>query len=355
MSEINENIIIRFLMGEATEKEAKQIFDWKNINSENRKTFREIETAFNTSEIMLNPEEFDKNSAYLRIRELLQSEKESKIRKIDIKQLLKYAATIIIAIGLTWFTQSYFNERRFESNQTVETPTGARSLVTLEDGTKIWLNANSKLTYPTHFNKNQRIVKLEGEGYFDVAKDKTCPFKVETSDLSINVLGTVFNLKSYPDEGFIETTLIEGKIILNKSMKNKSEKEILELKPHQKALFIKREGLLLDDQLLAANIPASEREKRSKEKLIVEKDVKTGLVAAWKDNKMIFEDETFESIAVRLQRRYGAEIRFADVEVKDYRYSGIFEEISIEQALIALQFASYFNFEINKNIITIKK
>lgn len=361
MSMINENIIIRFLSGQATEKEAQEILRWKNNNEENKRTFREIEVAYNTSEIVMNPEKFDAPAAYPKILSKLKGNKVIFIRNNRLKQFAGYAATAVIAIGLTWGIQKYFliGNESWQTAQTiyqsVETPAGAKSLVTLEDGTKIWLNAKSKLKYPTHFVNDQREVQLEGEGYFDVAKDKSRPFKVKTSDLSINVLGTVFNLKSYSEEGLIETTLIEGKIVLNKLTGGNKEKKILELEPSQQATFIKKEGFLLKDEAVAADIPSNEINHRSKDKLIVTKNVDTYAITAWTDNKIIFKNETFESIAVRLERRYGAKITFEDEVVKGYRFSGIFEEISINQALKALQFASAFNFRIEQDKIYIHK
>lgn len=360
MNKVNENTIIKFLSGQSTEEEARKILDWKNSNEENRKTFREIEVAYNTTEIVMDPEKFDQSSAYREIRPKLKGDKVIYIHKNRLKQFAGYAATALIAIGITWLTQKYLSIGNEASQtaqtifQSVETPAGAKSLITLEDGTKIWLNAKSKLTYPTHFINDQREVRLEGEGYFDVAKDKSRPFKVKTSNLSIHVLGTVFNLKSYAEEGLVETTLVEGKIILNKILDGNKENEILELKPSQQATFIKKEGTLLKDEADAANIPPNELYRRSKEKLVV-KRVDTDAITAWKDNKMIFKNETFESIAVKLERRYDAKITFEDEIVKGYRFSGIFEEISINQALRALQFASSFNFKIEQDKIYIKK
>ena len=358
-----ENKIIRYLSGEASNKEAEEILMWKNSNPENKKIFKEIEIALNTSQIVINPEKYSSPKAYEKLEKKMRGNNSFPFN--DFRRFLSYAATAVIAIGLTWFTQKYFEEKPLVKPtqqvaeetffQSVETPAGARSLVTLEDGTKIWLNSNSKLTYPTHFNGSQRIVHLEGEGYFDVAKDKTWPFKVETSDLSINVLGTVFNLKSYPNEGLIETTLIEGEITLNKIVNDNNEQEILKLKPKQKATFIKKEGILLKDEIYAANIPKNEKIQRKKERLVLNEDVDAEPIVAWKDNEMIFKNETFESIAVSLERRYGVKMKFENDGVKEYRFSGVFDEISIDQALQALQFASPFHYQIDQKFIMIKK
>ncbi len=360
MKSLMEEAIIRYLSGNATDEEAREILTWKKQNTKNRQFYKEIEIAFNTTEINLNPDNYNASTVYSEINSILNNKVISFRRRI-VKRVAGYAASVVITVGLTLVTQNYLINKEVtpvalaSTSQTIETPAGAKSIVTLEDGTKIWLNANSKLTYPTHFERDQRIVQLEGEGYFVVSKDKTCPFTVKTSDLSIDVLGTTFNVKSYPEEGLIETTLIEGEITLNKLNNNEEEKEILKLKPSQKATFIKKEGRLLADEIFAAEIPTNQIKQRTKEKLIIDENVEAERLVAWKDNKMIFVNETFESIAVELERRYGAKIKFQDKEVKKYRFSGAFEEISIDQALNALQFASSFKFEVDQDLITIKK
>jgi ferric-dicitrate binding protein FerR (iron transport regulator) len=358
---INEDIIIKFLSGQATGEEAQEILRWKNLDEENRKTFREIEVAWNTSEIVMNPEKFDAATVLPQIRSKLKRDKVLFIGKNRLKQLTGYAATAIIAITLTWFAQNYSSTKHGSSQtvqaiyQSVETPAGAKSLVTLEDGTRIWLNAKSKLTYPAYFVNNIREVELEGEGYFDVAKDKSRPFRVKTSDLTVQVLGTVFNLKSYPEEGMIKATLVEGKIALNKFTDGNLEQEFLELKLNQQAMFIKKEGFLTKDEAVAAGIPLNEIHHRSKEKLIVDENIDPDEITAWKENKLIFKNETFESIAVKLERRYDAKIVFKDEAVRNYRFSGTFTEISITEALRALQFTSDFNFKIEQHTIFIRR
>lgn len=359
MTKINENNIIKFLSGQASLEEANKILHWKNSNDENKKTYKEIEAAFNTSEIVMNPEKFDAFGAYSIVKLKLQKSKVVSFRRSKLKQFVGYAATAIIAIGLTWFSQKHFLAedvpmQAAEAYQSVETPSGAKSLITLEDGTKIWLNAKSKLTYPAHFVDNKRVVTLEGEGYFEVAKDKSRPFEVKTSNLNIQVLGTVFNLKSYPEEGLVETTLIEGRVALNK-ITNEKEQEIYQLKPNQQALFIKKEGFLTTNEMAAANLSNDESNTRSSEKLVVNDIVDIDAVTAWKDGNMIFKNETFESIAIKLERRYNAKIVFQDEAVKSYRFSGKFDEISIEQALKALQFASTFSYKIEQDKIIIKE
>lgn len=356
-----EDMIVKFLSGQAAEEEALEVMRWKNSNEENRKTFREIEIAYNTAEIVTDPEKFDTSAAYSGLRSKLKRDSEAFVPVRRLKQLSGYAAIAVLSVGLTWFAHDYLSSGKGRQRtpdatyQSVETPAGAKSLVTLEDGTRVWLNAKSKLVYPARFSGKNREVQLEGEGYFDVAKNPSKPFTVKTSHLAVRVLGTVFNLKAYPEEGRIEATLLEGKITLNRFNNGSQEKQLLQLDPNEQATFIKREGFLTEDAARAANIPLNEVNQRSKEYLMVAEHVDPDAVTAWKDDKLIFKNETFESIALKLERRYDAKIVFGDEAVKNYRFSGIFTEISINEALKALQFTSGFSFEIEHHTIMIRR
>lgn len=173
-------------------------------------------------------------------------------------------------------------------------PKGGEYNLTLSDGTKIWLNSNSKLKYPTRFTGKQRIVELEGEAYFDVSKNKDFPFVVKMNDIQIKVLGTSFNVNAYSDEDEIITTLVEGKV------------EVSDLLREQKEI------LTPNDQY-CINI-----HNGNYRKTIVDTDIFT----AWKDGRFVFNNEKLEDIMVRLSRWYNVEIFFQNNESKSIRFSG---------------------------------
>src|SRR5690606_13344215 len=103
---------------------------------------------------------------------------------------------------------------------TLNTPRGGQYRVTLSDGTEVWLNAASTLKYPTKFDREERIVELEGEGYFEVARDTKRPFKVRSAAQEVEVLGTQFNVSAYPDDADAQTTLVNGAVqIVNSQSK----------------------------------------------------------------------------------------------------------------------------------------
>lgn len=229
-------------------------------------------------------------------------------------------------------------------------PLGEKSQLTLSDGTKIWVNAGSTLRFPNHFGGKLREVWLNGEAFFDVAKDKSKPFYVRTSDVNIKVLGTKFNVKAYGNENVIETTLMEGLISLeDKHDKSSTDKQTY-LKPNHKAIYFKDESSLVTEK-----IKRDVSEPLVARKILISKPVKVDAIISWKEGKLVFDDETLEDIAVKLERRYDVIIHIEDEAIKGFRYSGVLKNVSVEQAVKAIQLSSDFRFDLKGNHIYIYK
>lgn len=360
MQQEKDILIVKFLSNEATAEELAELQEWIKSSEENKNYFSEFESIFNASQIMGNKDSFNALGAYHNFNKEIGKNSKSLFIK-----LLPIAATLVLTIGFSFFYFTMFVKDKLVSNEltVIETPYGSKSTVNLPDGTKIILNANSRLEYPTQFNSENREVYLEGEGYFDVAKNEKSRFVVKTSDVEIKVFGTVFNIKSYPEEKIIETTLIEGSIAIHKP-EIEGNKKLIQLKPNQTATFYRKNGEL-NVQLDTDSSPIVNGSSKNSsyihkpirriENIILSENISSTAYTSWKDNILIFNNERFESIAIKLERQYGAKIHFTDPKVTEYRYTGTFNEISIEQALKALQFASYFNYSIDDNEILISK
>jgi len=173
-------------------------------------------------------------------------------------------------------------------------PKGGEYNLTLSDGSKIWLNSNSKLRYPTKFSGKERIVELEGEAYFDVSKNKDFPFVVKMNDIQIKVLGTSFNVNAYSEENEIITTLVEGKVQVNDRIRD--QKEILA--PNDQYRINKYNGNFTKTQ------------------------VDTEIYTAWKNGRFVFQNERLEDIMIRLSRWYNVEVFFMNTESKNIKFSG---------------------------------
>lgn len=173
------------------------------------------------------------------------------------------------------------NNKATIAYNTIETPMGGTYQLRLPDGTKIWLNAASIIKYPVSFasQKERRITLLNGEAYFEVAKDKKHPFIVQSDQQEVEVLGTHFNISSYDDESSVKTTLIEGSV----KVYNKLESVIL--RPNQQASL-------------------------SKNGIVISSDLSTDDVIAWKNGLFSFDDEPIESVMNKIARWYNVDIDF---------------------------------------------
>lgn len=212
---------------------------------------------------------------------------------------------------------------------------GTRSHIKLADGTVVWLNADSELKYPLRFRGNKREVYLKGEAFFDVAKDASRPFIVHTEAMNINVLGTSFNIKAYPDDSTSETTLITGEVEVE--LKDRSEKKI-RLRPAEKLVITN--GVDSVQSLIPKAGPVIIKPT------YFSKDDSAIIETAWVDNKLIFQDESFDHLASRMERWYNVSIRFENTAIQQLRFTGIFSKEPLGQALEALKLTENFNYRI---------
>jgi transmembrane sensor len=211
---------------------------------------------------------------------------------------------------------------------TMSNPAGKTSVVNLEDGTKIWLNAESKLFYPKTFKGHDvRMVKLEGEAFFDVAEDKTKTFIVDAKSIEVKVLGTAFNVKAFPDDDRVETTLLRGKI---RASSTSTPTEEVTLGPDEQAVFSRTDNDFDVRRIEAKNI------------------------AAWKDGVLIFDNTPFDQVKESIERKYGVEIILDDAENLRCHFSGTIRNEPIEKVLELLQTTSNINYEINGNAVRVK-
>lgn len=273
---------------------------------------------------------------------------------------IRLAASIIILLsagtGYLLYRTAYDTGNHFSSNEVV-VPKGSRTRIVLEDGSIVWLNAQSTLKYPASFSRHKRNVELTGEAYFDVVKDTDRPFIVKTSEIRINVLGTKFNVKAYPNDDVIETTLESGLIHVEKVRQSGNGNNTIVLRPRQKLVLYKGS---MNAEISEVNSGAEQAEGKQSiakpeepKKSNLYSDYDTELATSWKDGKLIFKSESLDILARRLEKCYNVNIRIADSSLNHKTYTGTFEKETVEQALEALCFASGIKFTIEKNNIVI--
>ena len=204
---------------------------------------------------------------------------------------------------------------------TVITPRGTEYMLTLSDGSRVWLNSDSRLKFPVKFSKGTRRVELVGEGYFEVAKDSSSPFIVNSGKLEIKVTGTSFNVTAYPDEKMVQTTLVSGSVDV--SCPECSNSESVSLVSNEMAVF------------------EAGRQKIEKKRVDITPYV------AWHEGFLTFHDESLGSIAKKLERWYDLTFEFDQPETKELVFYGsIKRHENISQVLDMLRCTNLISFTI---------
>ncbi len=184
------------------------------------------------------------------------------------------------------------------ASNTLRIPKGGEYQVVLSDGTKVWLNSDSELSYPVHFNKEVRNVSLTGEAYFEVASDIKRPFYVNTSTMRVRVLGTSFNVNSYEATDYTSTTLVEGSVEVAFAGTDGNYKNVEYLSPNEQFRY---------------NVQTHIHQVNK---------VDPYYYISWKDGRMVFRNEPLGSFMEKVSRWYNIEVVFEDKELKDIRFSG---------------------------------
>ncbi|MGN0001834.1 MAG: FecR family protein [Sphingobacterium composti] len=264
------------------------------------------------------------------------------------------AVVVVMSIGLV----IYFKQKNEQLGTQIiaensnllpkvyEVQNAARKKLKLSDGTVVLLNAGSKLFVGKDFNKNIRVVRLVGEGFFEVAHNNS-PFIVQTKDFNVKVLGTKFNVKSYDSDSFSEASLISGSVHLE--LVNRKN-EILALKPGEK--LVVRNGD--DNNELKSSISDDKLAeiKLTKNTITDNNDI---LETAWTKNRLEIHAQRLGDIQAALERWYDVQIQIEDTQVGDYVFTAVFTSESIDEVLKALQKAKHFNFSKKDNTIIITK
>lgn len=276
---------------------------------------------------------YDKDKAFENFRNRVESQKEiqsTSRRGFSLSALWRYAAVvaIIIAVGCISYWQGEVNVKDTFADISVEAPLGSKTKLYLPDGTLVWLNAGSRMTYSQGFGVDNRKVELEGEGYFEVKRNEKIPFFVKTKDLQLQVLGTKFNFRDYPEDHEVVVSLLEGKVGLNNLLRE--EKEAV-LSPDERAVLNKANGLLTVESVTASN------------------------ASQWTDGYLFFDEELLPDIAKELERSYNVKIHIANDSLKTFRFYGNFvrREQNIQEVLEALASTEKMQYKIEERNITI--
>jgi transmembrane sensor len=360
--DINE-VIIKFLSGHSLPEEEHFISEWKKQSEENRKLFNNIKNAWIASSQLKFENPFEVNLALKEVKskmKITSSVSFLKSNNIGINSFIKIAALFIIVFTLGICSVLFFGKLFTKPSESVcrfEAPKGSRAVTYLPDGTKVWLNAESSLEYSTDFNTKKRVVKLTGEGYFKVKTNRSKPFIVMVDGLSIKAFGTSFNIKAYPEEKQVETTLEEGIVKIEGKEKN-NKSFTYEMKPKQKIIYYKAEKQFANNeakekQHIESVKKAEEFVQSNTEPIVSVNNVKTELYTSWKDSLWIIKAEKLEDLAVLLERRYNVTISFINNDVKKYRFTGAIQNETIEQIFEIMRLTMPVSYSIDKGQVSV--
>ena len=232
------------------------------------------------------------------------------------------------------------------SQQKIATAPASRSKIKLPDGTQVWLNSNSQLLYDSgNFSKQKREVVLSGEAFFDVVKNEKIPFVIHAGNVNITVKGTAFNVKAYPSQKNIETTLIRGLIEI--TTKQEPDRKII-VKPNEKIIIPgvieTGKSIYKQDNTFLYTIS---RLKKDEHNTVAE--------TVWMNSKLEFNNESFEELLPKLESWFSVEIHLNDIALKQKRFSGLIEKETLIQTLQALQLSCPFTYTINGTDVWINK
>lgn len=357
IDKLKEELLLKCLQGNADEKEYETAYHWIHSDKSNYEYYESLRDAWVAAGIVKQKSEYDCYKAWKRVA------RRTGTRFVNALQVrtiwLRVAAVLVLAFisGAISYHLLYdflqFSWHFTKSEFVVEAPLGAKSRIVLSDSTSVWLNAGSTLRYSTGYDIKERDVHLTGEGYFEVASNEKLPFRVHASNLVINALGTEFNVKAYPEEGTVETTLVSGMVRLEHKAAEGQVERLL-LRPNQRASYT-----ITDNIIDITRVADEENEVRemiqeiAKEvlprKIKIEPVFNTELYTSWKDKRLLFESERMFELAVKLERIYDVRIIFQDDDLKDYRLTGSLEQETLEQLLYAMRLTIPMDFSIKNN------
>ncbi len=333
---------------------------WIDESADNKSYFNEMRHAWALSGDDISGGEKEKNMVEL-AEKLSRRNAGRRLQPFWTWQRIA-ASWVIIIIGAGaagWFMR---NEQSIAEMHITMIPTvttvyaksGSQSSVDMPDGTKIWLNGGSKLTYNDTYGARDREVQLTGEACFEVVTDPEKPFTVKAGGLSIKALGTTFNVKAYPEDKAVTATLVKGRIVVEGKDGNDKTFSIA-MKPNENVTYrpemrAPTEPSLPDEPGTAS---ATDSNTPEKQPIVVENNIKTELYTSWKDDLWIIEKQKLGNLSKDFERRYNVQIVFSSDNIKNYHFTGSIRREPVEQVMKILRRTIPLKYSFEKDVIII--
>jgi transmembrane sensor len=358
-----ENLIAGYLKGELNRDETNELISWINSSSRNKQYYDQCCEVWIIARSLSGNRNYNVQKAFWKFKQniktgAVQNTGMDKIR--FLKSFVRYAAIIILAFTAGGYlfnindTILKSDRKKTVTNELI-IPLGSHASLTLPDGTEVTLNAGSIFKFDGMNKKNERIVQLEGEAYFKVAKDTKRPFIVNTTCLNVIALGTEFNVKAYPLDKTVETTLVSGSVKIEAVSLSDS---VTILKPNQKYTFFRPDPVTTADTASGeakTDIQAVPIQKASNVQDLVKEDVNIESIISWKENIWIFEQQSLAQLAVELERKFDVKIVFDSENLKSLRFTGTISAEPIEQVLEVISISAPINFNLKGRVVTLSE
>lgn len=318
MEKVDENrleeLLPRYCEGMATEEERLQVEAWMDESEENRRIAKQIHALYLATDTVCMMEKVDTERALLKVKSRLTGNKNK--RTVWWQWAQRAAAVLFIPLLITLILLQFGGyKQELAQMMEVKTNPGMMTSLTLPDGTLVFLNSESTLSYPSRFDGEMREVTLQGEAYFEVAKNPEKKFVVSTSHQSqIEVLGTHFNVEAYEKDDRISATLVEGKIGFTFKQGDVAKKVLLD--PGQKLVY--------DTKDYKVRLYATSGESE----------------LAWKEGKIVFKNTPLEEGLRMLEKRYNVEFIIKNDRLKEDSFTGTFTHQRLERILEYFQLSS---------------
>jgi ferric-dicitrate binding protein FerR (iron transport regulator) len=316
---VESDLLYRFFEGLATDDENRKVTEWVEASSQNRKQFFKERKLFDALILLYE------DSCEFTDSDIPEREPTGNRKRIMPATFIKVAVVVTILLMSGLLCMQIKNTGEGFGMQTIDVPAGQYVTLSLPDGTQIWLNARTKIEYPVSFDKKRRMVKLDGQAYFEVAHNEKVPFIVETSKGNISVLGTKFDVMAYSGENEFVITLMDGKVKIDPTA---DPTRPLTLNPDTKAY-------LKDGRLDVSRIDDYD-------------------IYRWKEGLICFNNASFDDIMHDFGKIYGVKRNTQNKDVCKYTYTGKFRFVDgIDYALRVLQKDIKFSYEIDSENRTI--
>lgn len=328
-NKINE-WIVDYLGGALDGDSLEMLKAWLAASPENRAYFRQQKEIWDASG---QEQKYDKDLAFQRFQTHVAKDCPAAAKWCNYIPYVGYGVAMLLLLvvcSVFFYWKGRTNYKKAMNEVVVEVPIGSRSKMFLPDGTAVWLNAGSRMVYSQDFGVDDRNVLLEGEGYFEVMKNKTLPFVVRSKDLQVRVVGTKFNFRDYPSDKEVVVTLEEGKICLNNLLRKGKETS---LSPNERVCLDKKSGRMMVENVTAAN------------------------ALQWTRGYLFFDEELLPDIVKQLERSYNVQITIADKSLEKFRFYGNFvrQEQSIKDVLDVLSSTGNIRYTISDRDIVLYK